>query len=140
MTSRSSRRKPCILIVDDDSDIRESLCDAIASWRCIAISAASGQEALAILGRRRVDVVLCDLGMPGMDGADTLRAIRQQEPALPVVMMSAMMTPNLRQHLCHIGAQSCLAKPMGRKELALALFPWCFPAAPEASCVTESSP
>ncbi len=68
-----------------------------------------------------------DVVMPGMDGADTLRAIRQRVPALTVVMMGAMMTPGLRRHLCHIGAQSCVAKPMDRKDLALALFPWCFP-------------
>jgi CheY-like chemotaxis protein len=132
MASRSSRRKPCILIVDDDPDIREAMRDAIASWHCVALPTASGQEALDILAHRHVDVVLCDLVMSGMDGAETLRAIRQQVPALPVVMMSAMMTPDLRQHLCHIGAQSCVAKPMGRKDLALALFPWCFPGASEA--------
>lgn len=128
MASRSSRRKPCILIVDDDQDIREFMYDAIVSWHCAALTAASGSEALDILDHRHVDVVLCDLVMPGMDGAETLREIRQRVPALPVIMMSAMMTPDLRQHLCHIGAQSCLAKPMGRKELALALFPWCVPA------------
>lgn len=127
MASRSSRRKPCILIVDDDPDIREFMRDAIASWHCVALAAASGREALDILDHRHVDVVLCDLVMPGMDGAETLREIRQGVPGLPVIMMSAIMTPDLRRHLCDIGAQSCLAKPMGRKELALALLPWCFP-------------
>lgn len=116
MAGRSPRRKPCVLIVDDDPDIREATCDAIASWQCAALAAASGQEALDILDHRCVDVVLCDVMMPGIDGAETLREIKQRAPELPVIMMSAM------------GAQSCLAKPMGRKELALALFPWCLPA------------
>ncbi|ALA59361.1 response regulator [Nitrospira moscoviensis] len=132
MASRSSRRKLCILIVDDDPDIREATCDAIASWKCAALAAASGQEALDILDHRCVDVVLCDVMMPGIDGAETLRQIKQRVPELPVIMMSAMMTPDLRRHLCAMGAQSCLAKPMGRKDLALALFPWCFPGASEA--------
>jgi CheY-like chemotaxis protein len=140
MPKRSPRRKPCILIVDDDPEIRESLCDTIASWRCVALAAASGREALAILGRRRVDVALCDLAMPGMDGADTLREIRQRLPALPVLMMSVTMSPDLRRHLCDIGAQSCLAKPRDRKGLALVLFPWCFPASQKASRATETSP
>jgi hypothetical protein len=47
-------------------------------------------------------------------------------------MMSAMMTSDLRRRLCDIGAKSCLDKPMGRKDLASALVPWCFPGAPEA--------
>ena len=132
MAGRSSRHKPCILIVDDDPDIREAMRDAIASWHCVALPAASGQEALDILAHRRVDVVLCDLVMQGMDGAETLRAIRRRAPTIPVVMMSAMMTPDLGRHLSDLGAQRCLAKPMGRKDLALALFPWCFPGAPEA--------
>lgn len=129
MASRSSRRNPCILIVDGDANIRKFICEVISSWHCVALVAASGQEALDILDRQHVDVVLCDLVMPGMDGADILREIRCWVPALPVIMMSAMMTPNLRRHLCGIGAQSCLAKPMDRKDLALILFPWCFPAA-----------
>jgi CheY-like chemotaxis protein len=128
MASRSSRREPCVLIVDDEPDIREAMRDAIASWQCAALTAASGQEALDILDHRCVDVVLCDLVMPDMNGAETLRGIKQRAPDLPVIMMSAMMTPDLRRHLCAIGAQTCLAKPMGRKELALALFPWCVPA------------
>lgn len=130
MAARVSRRKPRILIVDDDLDVLESMCEAVTSWHCISLKAASGREALNILNHRHIDVVLCDVGMPGMDGADTLREIRKQAPALPVIMMSARMTPDLRRHLCGIGAQSCRAKPMGRKELALTLFPWCFPAAP----------
>ena len=128
MASRSTRRKPCILIVDDDPNIREALRDAIAFWQCVAVTAASGLEALDILAHRHVDAVLCDVVMPGMDGAETLREVQQRLPALPVIMMGAMMTPDLRRHLCDIGAQSCLAKPMDRKELAQALSPCCVPA------------
>ena len=98
----------------------------------MAVTAASGLEPLDILDRRNLDMALCDLVMPGMDGAETLREIRQRLPALPVIMMSAMMTPDLRQRLCHIGAQTCLSKPLDRKELALILFPWCFPPTPES--------
>lgn len=127
-----SRRKPRILVVDDDLEVLESMCEAISSWNCISLKAASGRQALSLLAHRHVDVVLCDLVMPEMDGADTLREIRKRMPALPVVMMSTLMTPDLRRHLCGIGAQSCLAKPTGRKELAFTLFPWCFPSAVES--------
>lgn len=125
-SSRSSRHAPCILIVDGDANSRKFICEVICSWHCVAFMAASGHEALDILDHRPVDVVLCDVMMPGGDGAETLRDIKQRAPALPVIMMSAMMTPGLRRDLCAMGAQSCLANPMGRKELAVALFPWCF--------------
>ena len=98
----------------------------------MAVTAASGLEPLDILDRRNLDMALCDLVMPGMDGAETLREIRHRVPARPVIMMSAMMTPDLRRHLCEIGVQSCLAKPTDRKELALIMFPLCFPATPES--------
>ena len=58
----------------------------------MAVTAASGLEALDILDHRHVDAALCDVMMPGMDGAETLREIRQRMLALPVIMMSAMMT------------------------------------------------
>ena len=132
MSSRSSRHAPCILIVDGDANSRKFICEVICSWHCVALVAASGQEGLDLLDHRHVDVVLCDLMMPGKDGAETLREIKQRAPELPVIMMGAMMTPDLRRDLCAIGAQSCLAKPMGRKDLALGLFPWCFPGASEA--------
>ena len=120
MASRSSRCKPCIPIVDDDPDIRKSTRDVIAFWQCVAVTAATGLEALDILDHRHVDAVLCDVMMPEMDGAETLREIRQR------------MTADLRQHCCHIGAQTCLGKPIDRKELALALSPWCVPAVRES--------
>lgn len=134
MPRRSSRRTLRILIIDDDPDIQDSMCDALTSWHCDALAASSGPEALNILSRRHVDVA-----MPGMDGVDTLREIRQRLPALPVLMMSATMTSDLRRHLCDIGAQSCLAKPTNRKGLALALFPWYFPAAPTSGQGTDDS-
>ena len=61
--SRPSTRKPCIPIADDDPDIRESMCGAIASRHCVAVTPASGLEPLDILDHRHVDAALCDLVM-----------------------------------------------------------------------------
>ncbi len=51
------KSKPCVLIVDDDPGIRETMRDAIVSWHCAALAAASGEETLNILDHRRVDVM-----------------------------------------------------------------------------------
>ncbi len=127
MASRFLRRKPCVLIVDDDSDVREFMRDVISAWHCKALTAASGPEALDILERWRVDVVLLDVVMPTMDGVETLLEIKRRMSELPVIMMSAMLNPDLREYLAHTGAQCCLSKPIERKELARALVPWCAP-------------
>lgn len=127
---RRKRRPLRILIVDDDCNVLDSMSDAVHAWRCIPLQASSGREALNILSHRRVDLVLCDVAMPGMDGVETLREMRKRVPTVPIIMMGTRVTPDLRRRLYGIGAQSCLAKPKGQKELALTLFPWCFPAAP----------
>jgi len=124
MASRSSKRKPRVLIVDDDPDIREFLGDLLTAWHYVVLTAASGVEALEVLERRQVDVVLLDLVMPTMDGTEALREIRRRRPGLPVIMMSALMTPYLRQQCFQSGAQGWLVKPVDRESLALALFPY----------------
>ena len=124
MASRFLKPKRRVLVVDDDPDVRTFLCDLLSHWRCKAIPAASGWEALEVLQGRPVDVVLLDVAMPIMDGAETLCEIKRLAPDLPVFMMSALMTSNLRQHLCELGAQGYLAKPMEREALAVALLPY----------------
>ena len=81
----------CVLIVDDEEDVRESLRDVVEMMGCAAIMAESGQDALAILAQRRPCLVILDLLMPGMTGAELLDAMRAQ-PALasvPVVMSTS---------------------------------------------------
>jgi CheY-like chemotaxis protein len=126
MASRSPKRKHHILVVDDEPQARAFLSDLLSAWQFSVIPAASGWDALEILQQRTVDLVLLDLVMPTMDGAETLHAIRLVAPRVPVLMMGALMTPELRQYLCDRGAQGFLAKPVRRSELALALFPWVY--------------
>ena len=124
MASRFLKPKRRILVVDDDVDIREFLCDLLASWNCLPIPAASGCEAIRILQQRSIDVVMLDLAMPIMDGAETLREIKRLAPDLPVIMMSALITSELWRYFSELGAQSCVAKPMNRERLAATLLPY----------------
>lgn len=73
MASKSWRPRHRVLVVDDDPDSRLFVCDLLASRQYEALQAASGWEALEILQRRSVDLVLLDLVMPTMDGIETLR-------------------------------------------------------------------
>lgn len=81
--------KRCVLVVDDDQDIRTAL------WMWLqrnyeAITAEDGAAALAVLERQHVDIVLLDLMMPVMDGYELKRRLDGSGNSVPIVIMSAM--------------------------------------------------
>ena len=121
MASKSWYPRRRVLVVDDDSDSRLFVCDLLAYRRVEAVQAASGWEAMEILHQRGVDLVLLNLVMPTMDGIETLREIRQHDRDLPVIMMSALITPELERWLLREGAQAWLDKPVGQDALTVAL-------------------
>jgi signal transduction histidine kinase len=78
-----------ILAVDDEPTVLEALADTLAEDGHGVVTAASGREALALLdGGERVDLVITDLGMPGMTGWELARALRTRQPDLPVGLIS----------------------------------------------------
>ncbi|MDB4985233.1 MAG: chemotaxis protein CheY [Myxococcaceae bacterium] len=84
------RRRPAVLIVDDDFDIRELMADLIHDDGFEVFSAKNGREALAELRTRPVKVIILDLHMPTMDG-HTFRKEQLADPALssiPIVLLS----------------------------------------------------
>jgi DNA-binding NtrC family response regulator len=107
-----------ILIVDDDSALRESLGEAFADLGHIAIPAADGAAALAALARDPVDAVILDLRMPGMDGLEVLQRIRARPDPPPVAVLTAVPTSANTIEAMRLGAVDHLVKPVGRKDLA----------------------
>jgi signal transduction histidine kinase/DNA-binding response OmpR family regulator len=78
-----------LLIVDDEESVRDALAAMAESLGHDVVPAASGREALALLeSGREVDLVLTDLGMPGMTGRDLARAIKHRWPTLPLGMVT----------------------------------------------------
>lgn len=105
-----------VLVVDDDVDVREALCDVLADCGFEVRSAGDGVEALALLGAGlRPRVILLDLMMPRMDGAE-LRDRLQQDPALAAVPV-VMLTADRRGEERITGADAELAKPVDLDEL-----------------------
>lgn len=74
-----------ILIVDDDADVRAMIKRALSELGYPAVEAVDGPSALALLDEHRLDLVILDYMMPGMDGAEVARQIAQREPDLPIV-------------------------------------------------------
>ena len=79
---------PRILLVDDNTIVRDMLVDLVESLGYRADAAASGKEALALFDRHRYGVVLTDLVMPGMSGWDVLAALRQRDAHIPVIIVT----------------------------------------------------
>jgi len=79
---------PKILLVDDNTVVRDMLVDLVASLGYRADAAASGEEALELFGRGQYSMVLTDLLMPGMSGWDVLAGLRQRDPHIPVVIVT----------------------------------------------------
>jgi CheY-like chemotaxis protein len=77
-----------VLLVEDDEDNRELMGEVLAASGCVVLSAASGQEALARLAAERVDVVVTDVGMPGMGGLEVAKAAKAMAPGVAVVVVT----------------------------------------------------
>jgi two-component system OmpR family response regulator len=77
-----------VLLVEDDDDNRELMAEVLASSGCEVLSAASGQEGLKTLSEHSVDVVVTDVGMPGMGGLEMARAAKTIAPKVPVVIVT----------------------------------------------------
>jgi CheY-like chemotaxis protein len=103
-----------VLIVDDDRDIREMLAQTLEDEGYVALTAASGREAMALLAEAatRPCVILLDLMMPGMNGWE-FRAAQQRDPqlaAIPVVVLSART--DLASAAATMAGVDYLAKPI----------------------------
>ena len=82
---------PTILVVDDHEEIQDALAEILEEEGHQVVQAVDGLEALEVISSSRPDVVLLDIAMPGMDGLDTLRRLKDQPEfsSLPVIMVTA---------------------------------------------------
>lgn len=103
-----------VLVVDDIIANVKLLGARLTAEYFEVLSASSGQQALEICARERVDVVLLDVMMPGMDGFETCRRIKQNPKThhLPVIMVTALDQPSDRRQGLEAGADDFLTKPV----------------------------
>jgi len=127
-----------ILVVEDhptNQFVVQSMLDAL---KCEATIASSGREALELLERQEFDLVLMDCRMPGMDGLETTRRIRNElHKSLPIIAMTANTMPEDIQQCMEAGMNDYLAKPFGRSALHEMLSKWLQPAKFDAGSVTQ---
>jgi two-component system, OmpR family, response regulator MtrA len=106
-----------LLLVEDDERIRQALGLALADEGCEVVEAASGEEALGLLGTTTVDVVLLDLMLPGVDGLHVCRTLRAQGD-LPIIIVSARSDSGDVIEGLEAGADDYVTKPLLASVLA----------------------
>jgi DNA-binding NtrC family response regulator len=108
-----------ILIVDDEVNARTALCELLREDGYVVESAADAFKALGKFADFAPDLVLTDLKMPGMDGLQLLGRLRETDPDLPVVVMTAFGEVDTAVRAMRSGARDYLAKPVNVGELSI---------------------
>ena len=101
-----------MLVVDDDEGLREYL-QALASSRGFQVFAApTGEDAIETLEQSRPDLVTLDLVLPGMDGLETLKRLKDRLPEVPVIMITAYGDADTKRTALENGAETLFTKPI----------------------------
>jgi DNA-binding NtrC family response regulator len=108
-----------ILVVDDEPTARSALSEILAGEGYAVETAGDGFKALARYDEHGADVVLTDLKMPGMDGVELMCKLREKDPELPVVVMTAFGAIETAVAAMRKGAANYLTKPLNADELIL---------------------
>ncbi len=106
-----------VLVVDDEGANRYSVSKTLQKVGYMVSEAANGEEALEMISRQTFDVVLTDIRMPGLDGIELLRRIREQSPEVIVILMTAYATLGNAVEALRLGAHDYLIKPSSSADI-----------------------
>jgi len=112
-------KKTRILVVDDEEIVRESLCDWLEGVGHNVLSAASGEEALEIIKREKIKIMLADLVMPGINGIELMKKARKIVPNLSTVIITAHATIQSAIVAIRDGAHDYIEKPFCPEKVEL---------------------
>ncbi len=108
-----------ILVVDDDKNTR-MLMEAVLQAEGYTVSCAvNGADALEVMDRQHIDLVVLDIMMPEMDGYEFTRILRQADNNLPILMVSAKQLPADRKQGFLVGTDDYMTKPVDEEEMLL---------------------
>ncbi len=110
-----------ILVVDDESSVCAVLKAVLIAKGYVAAEASSGALAISQFGAFHPDLVLLDIRMPGMDGLETLRRLRDLNDKLLVIMLTGVDDRSTAQKAIELGACDYLTKPVSLEQLEVTL-------------------
>jgi len=106
-----------VLVIDDEPAIRRFLRVSLAAQGYLVLEADSGESGYALLQRNTVDVVILDLGLPGVSGLDILKRLREGGSSVPVIVLSSRSDEGGKVTALDMGADDYVTKPFGMDEL-----------------------
>lgn len=106
-----------VLIVEDDASLREAVSDTLKLSDYEVIEADCGEAAIVRLNESQVDFIVSDVNMPGMDGHELLAYVRQHQPQIPFLLVTAYATVEKAVSALHAGAVDYLVKPFQPEQL-----------------------
>ena len=109
--------KKTILVLEDDSAIRQGVIDALEFDGFETLYSGNGREGLDMATRFNYDLLLLDLMLPEVDGLAILKEVRSSRPTLPVIILTARGTESERIKGLKLGADDYVVKPFSIKEL-----------------------
>ncbi len=124
LTLSDQIRDKRLLIVDDDPDIRQLLVDRLSADGYEVATAVDGAQAIKTIQECQFSGVLLDIGIPGIDGLEVLRQVRQSNQQLPIIIITAAESKDLAVHSISLGAQAYVLKPFNSKELEQVVDHW----------------
>ena len=106
-----------ILVIDDEPNYQNMMEFLFSSEGFRVLKASSGVEALEILKREEVELIITDMKMPQMDGLDLAKAVKEMCPSMPIVLMTGFSIESRVQEALNINAKACLHKPFSIDEM-----------------------
>jgi DNA-binding response OmpR family regulator len=106
-----------VLIVDDEKNILLTMSQSLEALQLETDTASNGEEALAKLAEKDFVLILLDIRMPGMDGMEVLRKVREIRPDIRVIMITAYGTIELAVEAIKLGAVDFIQKPFSPEEI-----------------------
>ena len=106
-----------IMVVDDDKNIRMLLKAVLEAENYSVITAENGEDALALMDKNHIDLVILDIMMPRMDGYLFTKTLRETNNNLPILMVSAKQLPSDKKHGFMVGTDDYMTKPIDEEEM-----------------------
>jgi len=106
-----------ILVVDDDKNTRRLLQAVLENEGYSVFTAENGEDALAVMDRQHIDLVVLDIMMPKMDGYEFTSTLREGSNNLPILMVSAKQLPSDKKHGFLVGTDDYMTKPIDEEEM-----------------------
>lgn len=108
-----------ILVVEDDAKLRQLFCTVLTRNGYQALPAVNGEDALDVLDKEYIDLIICDIMMPRMDGFELTRTLRDNDQQLPILMVTARENFADKQQGFLVGIDDYMVKPINVNEMIL---------------------